>query len=53
MEEWVGLKWHDYVTRQALGEFPEYAVHLKDEARTLGLMVQGNGWRPSPESGDR
>ena len=39
MEEWVGLKWHDYVTRQAMGEFPEYAVHLKDEARTLGVML--------------
>ena len=28
MEEWVGLKWHDYVTRQAMGEFPEYACLL-------------------------
>lgn len=36
MEEWVGLKWHEYVTRQAMGEFPEHTVHLKDEARTLG-----------------
>ena len=47
MEEWVGLKWHDYVTRQAMGEFPEYAVHLKDEARTLGVMFRAMGGDPA------
>lgn len=47
MEEWVGLKWHDYVTRQAMGEFPEYAVHLKDEARTLGVLFRALGGDPA------
>ncbi|GHD50292.1 nitric oxide reductase NorD protein [Marinobacter persicus] len=47
MEEWVGLKWHDYVTRQAMGEFPEYAVHLKDEARTLGVLFRAMGGDPA------
>jgi len=47
MEEWVGLKWHDYVTRQAMGEFPEYAVHLKDEARTLGILFRAMGGDPA------
>lgn len=47
MEEWVGLKWHEYVTRQAMGEFPEYTVHLKDEARTLGVLFRAMGGDPA------
>jgi len=47
MEEWVGLKWHEYVTRQAMGEFPEHTVHLKDEARTLGVLFRAMGGDPA------
>jgi len=47
MEEWVGLKWHQYVTRHAMGEFPEHAVNLKDEARTLGLLFRALGGDPA------
>lgn len=47
MEEWVGLKWHHYVTRQATREYPEYAVRLKDEARTLGIMFRAMGGDPA------
>lgn len=47
MEEWVGFKWHEYITRQAMGEFPEHAVHLKDEARTLGVVFRALGGDPA------
>lgn len=47
MEEWVGFKWHEYITRQAMGEFPEHAVHLKDEARTLGVLFRALGGDPA------
>lgn len=47
MEEWVGFKWHEYITRQAMGEFPEHAVHLKDEARTLGVLFRAMGGDPA------
>jgi nitric oxide reductase NorD protein len=47
MEEWVGYKWHEYITRQALGEFPEYAVTLKDEARVLGILFRALGGDPA------
>tara|TARA_R110002110_G_scaffold4984_2_gene25197 strand:- start:13671 stop:15494 length:1824 start_codon:yes stop_codon:yes gene_type:complete len=47
MEEWVGYKWHKYITRQALGEFPEHAVYLKDEARSLGIVFRAFGGDPA------
>lgn len=47
MEEWVGYKWHEYITRQALGEFPEHAVTLKDEARNLGILFRALGGDPA------
>lgn len=47
MEEWVGFKWHQYITRQALGEFPEHAVRLKDEARHLGILFRALGGDPA------
>lgn len=47
MEEWVGYKWHEYITRQALGEFPEHAVYLKDEARSLGIVFRAFGGDPA------
>lgn len=47
MEEWVGYKWHEYITRQALGEFPEHAVYLKDEARSLGIVFRALGGDPA------
>lgn len=47
MEEWVGYKWHEYITRQALGEFPEYAVKLHDEARSLGIVFRALGGDPA------
>jgi len=47
MEEWVGYKWHEYITRQALGEFPEHAVTLKDEARSLGIVFRALGGDPA------
>ncbi|MFO7527521.1 MAG: VWA domain-containing protein [Marinobacter sp.] len=47
MEEWVGYKWHEYITRQALGEFPEHAVHLKDEALSLGILFRALGGDPA------
>ena len=47
MEEWVGFKWHEYITRQAMGEFPEHAVHLKEEARTLGVLFRALGGDPA------
>ncbi|MFT6981015.1 MAG: nitric oxide reductase NorD protein [Marinobacter psychrophilus] len=47
MEEWVGYKWHEYITRQALAEFPEHAVYLKGEARSLGIMFRAFGGDPA------
>ncbi|KAA1175933.1 VWA domain-containing protein [Marinobacter salinexigens] len=47
MEEWVGYKWHEYITRQALGEFPEHAVILKDEAHHLGILFRALGGDPA------
>ncbi|HTN33282.1 MAG TPA: VWA domain-containing protein [Marinobacter sp.] len=47
MEEWVGFKWHKYITRHALGEFPEHAVYLKDEARGLGILFRALGGDPA------
>lgn len=47
MEEWVGYKWHKYITRHALGEFPEHAVYLKDEARGLGILFRALGGDPA------
>jgi nitric oxide reductase NorD protein len=47
MEEWVGYKWHKYITRHALGEFPEHAVFLKDEARGLGILFRALGGDPA------
>ncbi|MFE8070377.1 VWA domain-containing protein [Marinobacteraceae bacterium S3BR75-40.1] len=47
MEEWVGYKWHEYITRQALGEFPDQAVELKTEARTLGILFRALGGDPA------
>lgn len=47
MEEWVGYKWHDFITRHALGEFPESAVCLKQEARSLGIVFRALGGDPA------
>lgn len=47
MEEWVGYKWHEYITRQAMGEFPEHAASLKDEARSLGILFRALGGDPA------
>lgn len=47
MEEWVGYKWHDFITRRALGEFPECAVCLKQEARSLGILFRALGGDPA------
>jgi len=47
MEEWVGYKWHEYITRQAMGEFPEHAACLKDEARCLGILFRALGGDPA------
>ncbi len=47
MEEWVGYRWHDFITRQALGEFPECAVGLKQEARSLGILFRALGGDPA------
>lgn len=46
MEEWVGFKWHQYVTRQALAQYPAAAVRLEDEARGLGILFRALGGDP-------
>ena len=46
MEEWVGFKWHQYVTRQALAQYPDAAVRLEDEARRLGVLFRALGGDP-------
>lgn len=47
MEEWVGYKWHQYITRQALGGYPDQAVTLREQARTLGLLFRALGGDPA------
>lgn len=46
MEEWVGQRWHRYITRKSFREFPQQAVTLQQMRRTLGLVFRGMGGAP-------
>ena len=43
MEEWVGLKWHRFITRVAEQRAPHATVHLTDMQRTMGLLFRAGG----------
>lgn len=46
MEEWVGKLWHRTITGSANRRFPEYAIHLEDVRRTVGVMFRALGGDP-------
>lgn len=43
MEEWVGLKWHQYITRKASKGHPDQAVSLEDVGFRTGLLFRALG----------
>ncbi|GAA3915776.1 nitric oxide reductase activation protein NorD [Litoribacillus peritrichatus] len=43
MEEYVGFKWHQYITGKASTDFSKAAVHLKDCGYQLGVMFRALG----------
>lgn len=46
MEEYVGLKWHEYITRKARTDFPDAAVYLKEQQLTLSIVFRALGGDP-------
>ncbi|RMF16649.1 MAG: VWA domain-containing protein [Gammaproteobacteria bacterium] len=56
MEEWVGEKWHHFITRKADTSFPSEAVALVDVSKRLHTLIRalsGNELleiQPSPET---
>lgn len=43
MEEYVGIKWHEYITRKARTDFPDAAVYLKEQQLTLSIVFRALG----------
>jgi nitric oxide reductase NorD protein len=43
MEEWVGLKWHKFITRHSMPEYDRAAVKLEDTAFSLGILFRALG----------
>mgnify|MGYP000274193826 FL=1 len=43
MEEYVGVKWHEFITRKARTDFPDAAVYLKEHQLTLSILFRALG----------
>lgn len=43
MEEWVGVKWHHYITKKAMPSFPEAAVDLTEIQKPLAIYFRALG----------
>ncbi len=43
MEEYVGLKWHQYITGKARQDFSEQAVSLAEQRFSLGILFRALG----------
>lgn len=43
MEEWVGLKWHSFITRHSAPQYGKAAVQLEDAAFSLGILFRALG----------
>lgn len=46
MEEWVGAKWHQFITGKARSDFPDAAVRLNEQSRALGIWFRALGGDP-------
>ncbi len=46
MEEYVGVKWHEFITRKARTDFPEAEVFLKEHQLTLSILFRALGGDP-------
>lgn len=46
MEEYVGVKWHEFITRKARTDFPDAAVYLKEQQLTLSILFRALGGDP-------
>jgi nitric oxide reductase NorD protein len=43
MEEYVGMRWHNLITRLARTSYPEAQVRLEDEAPRLAMVFRALG----------
>ncbi|GJM05938.1 MAG: hypothetical protein DHS20C09_19340 [marine bacterium B5-7] len=43
MEEWVGVKWHHYITSKSLPTYPDVAVNLTDIKKPLAIFFRALG----------
>lgn len=43
LEEWVGERWHGFITRRASVDYPEASVALNDRQRRLALLFRATG----------
>jgi len=43
LEEYVGEKWHHFITRKAIRHYPEAVVHLDDIRHTAGIFFRALG----------
>ncbi len=43
MEEWVGQKWHHFITQKSTYHYPEFAVALTDIKKQLGIFFRTLG----------
>ncbi len=47
MEEWVGQKWHHFITSKSRFHYPEQQVHLADISHQLGVFFRALGGHKS------
>ena len=43
LEEYVGEKWHHFITRKAIKNYPDAIVHLDDIRHTTGIFFRALG----------
>ena len=46
MEEYVGIKWHEFITRKARTDFPDAEVYLKEQQLSLSILFRALGGDP-------
>ncbi|SHF72471.1 nitric oxide reductase NorD protein [Microbulbifer donghaiensis] len=46
LEEWIGNRWHQFITRRADRGFPAAAVALETEKKTIGVLFRALGGEP-------
>ena len=52
MEEYVGAKWHDWITRKASVDYPDQAIELNQKKDQLLLMYRAFGGDPALRMGN-